>query len=346
MKICSTCKVEKSVSEFGKRKVARDGLNSQCNSCRNKATILWRSKNKEHEKEYRIKNKESIKLRGEKYRENNKDKIKEYLERTKEHRLKQRAKHQAENSERLNKISRDYYKNNKEACSKRNEEYRENNKEKVAAWQKEYVANNKEKTDAYQKDYRDNNKEKLAYSNKEYRENNKEKLSKLAKESYKKHRSKRLDDAKSYYKNNKEKVLAYGKEYNIKNKDKINSSKRLWAKYKRKHDPLFKLKGNLSHRTNQAFKVKFWNKESKTKDMLGCSYEVAKNHLERQFTKGMNWSNHGKWHIDHIIPLASANNKKELYKLCHYTNLQPLWAIDNLSKHAKIVDGTQIPLRI
>ena len=51
----------------------------------------------------------------------------------------------------------------------------------------------------------------------------------------------------------------------------------------------------------------------------------------------MSWENQGKWHIDHIIPLSSATNKDELYKLCHFTNLQPMWAIDNIRKGAKII---------
>ncbi len=54
----------------------------------------------------------------------------------------------------------------------------------------------------------------------------------------------------------------------------------------------------------------------------------------------MSWDNHTKygWHIDHIIPLASAKTEEELKSLCHYTNLQPLWAKENLSKGAKIID--------
>jgi len=53
----------------------------------------------------------------------------------------------------------------------------------------------------------------------------------------------------------------------------------------------------------------------------------------------MNWKNHGKfgWHIDHIIPLSSAKTDEEVFKLCHYKNLQPLWAFENLSKGDKII---------
>jgi hypothetical protein len=51
----------------------------------------------------------------------------------------------------------------------------------------------------------------------------------------------------------------------------------------------------------------------------------------------MNWDNHGEWHIDHKIPLSTAKNEEELYKLNHYTNLQPLWSTDNLKKSNKII---------
>jgi hypothetical protein len=69
---------------------------------------------------------------------------------------------------------------------------------------------------------------------------------------------------------------------------------------------------------------------------LGTDIPTVKQYLEKQFSVGMSWENHGKWHIDHIIPLASANNQEEMEKLCHYTNLQPLWAIDNLRKSDKL----------
>ena len=73
---------------------------------------------------------------------------------------------------------------------------------------------------------------------------------------------------------------------------------------------------------------------------MGCSPQFLKEYLENQFTEGMSWDNHSQygWHIDHIIPLSSANTEEEIYNLCHYTNLQPLWAEENLRKSDKILN--------
>lgn len=78
-----------------------------------------------------------------------------------------------------------------------------------------------------------------------------------------------------------------------------------------------------------------YSKNTKTCSILGAEFDVVKKHIESMFKDGMSWSNHGKWHIDHIIPVASAKNEEELLLLNHYTNLRPLWAIDNLRKGAK-----------
>jgi hypothetical protein len=74
---------------------------------------------------------------------------------------------------------------------------------------------------------------------------------------------------------------------------------------------------------------------------LGCSLEELMSHLESKFTKGMNWDNYGEWHIDHIMPLSiyDLTNELEFKKAVHYSNLQPLWAIDNLRKSNKIPKG-------
>ena len=101
-------------------------------------------------------------------------------------------------------------------------------------------------------------------------------------------------------------------------------------------DPFFKLSLNIRNRVRTAIKIKQWKKTTKYYEYIGCSREQLISHLECKFTPGMCWNNYGKWHIDHIIPISSAKTEDELYKLCHYTNLQPLWAKENLSKGDKI----------
>jgi len=98
-----------------------------------------------------------------------------------------------------------------------------------------------------------------------------------------------------------------------------------------------------------TFKKKKMHLLSKGEIILGVTIDIAKKHIERQFKKGMTWNNRGlksdQWQIDHIIPLASAKNEEEVIKLCHYTNLQPLWAPENSSKNASIIE-TQITLNL
>jgi len=72
-------------------------------------------------------------------------------------------------------------------------------------------------------------------------------------------------------------------------------------------------------------------------DLLGCTVEELRAHLEKQFKRGMSWSNYGRWHIDHIRPCASFDlTDPEQQRICfHYSNLQPLWAEENMRKGAK-----------
>jgi hypothetical protein len=74
--------------------------------------------------------------------------------------------------------------------------------------------------------------------------------------------------------------------------------------------------------------------------MIGCSPQEFREYIESKFSEGMSWDNYGPrgWHLDHIIPLASAKNINEAIKLNHYTNLQPLWAEDNCKKGCRITD--------
>lgn len=120
---------------------------------------------------------------------------------------------------------------------------------------------------------------------------------------------------------------------------KCNSIK-VWNCVKKKmlNDPVFRLSQRLRGSINQSFKKKGYKKTSRTYKLLGTDFKTVFNHIEKQFLKDMNWDNNtiNGWHIDHIIPLASATTKEELIKLFHYTNLQPMWADENRSKKDKV----------
>jgi len=107
-----------------------------------------------------------------------------------------------------------------------------------------------------------------------------------------------------------------------------------YKKDKLNNDPLYRLMKNLSRRIRLFMK----KGNRTTASIIGCSQETFRNWIENQFIEGMSWDNHGQkgWQLDHIIPLASAKTEEEIIKLNHYTNLQPLWWKDNLSKGDKL----------
>tara|TARA_R110000744_G_scaffold378336_1_gene494331 strand:+ start:309 stop:767 length:459 start_codon:yes stop_codon:yes gene_type:complete len=145
---------------------------------------------------------------------------------------------------------------------------------------------------------------------------------------------------KSRYSENPEKHISYTRNYYKENKESIIGKKIEYNKKYMKERikiPIIRLKVNLRSRTGIAFKRMGYAKSTKTQELLGTEWEVCKEHIEKQFTKGMDWDNYGDWHIDHIIPLASAKTENRLVDLCHYLNLQPLWAEDNFKKGSKVI---------
>jgi len=119
------------------------------------------------------------------------------------------------------------------------------------------------------------------------------------------------------------------------NKIDIIAKKRVYQRHKLKEDILFKLSRNLRSRLNKALRGDY--KAGSAVSDLGCSIKEFKVYLESKFKPGMTWENYGKWHIDHIKPLTSFDLLKidQVQLACNYTNLQPLWAKDNLEKSNK-----------
>ena len=128
----------------------------------------------------------------------------------------------------------------------------------------------------------------------------------------------------------------YKADYNIENKVHINELHRIRCNYRLQTEPLFKLRSNIRTLIKNSMANQFTIKSKKTIDILGCTFEEFKIHIEKQFDDKMNWDNHGSyWHYDHIKPISLAQNEQEVYDLNHYTNFQPLERIKNIKKGNK-----------
>jgi hypothetical protein len=189
-------------------------------------------------------------------------------------------------------------------------------KAELAKKAKLYYLNNRKKILKRVKKYRKNNKAVLAYQ-KEYRRTHKKESKQADKERYENSRKEIRKQQQLYYIKNKKKLLIHRNKY---------ISERI------KTDINFKLTRILRGRIYSA--LKGYTQSLRTIDLIGCTIKQLKKHLRKQFKPGMTWKNHGKWHVDHIKPCASFDlSKPEEQSQCfHYTNLQPLWALENISK--------------
>jgi hypothetical protein len=179
---------------------------------------------------------------------------------------------------------------------------------------KKYVKENPKKVLEQQKKWRDKNPEWVYNRHKKWREENSELVNEIR---------------RNWLNKNPEKRKEYRENYKLRKHER--------RKERRDNDPVFNLTNRMRCRIWKYLNILEITKRNKTFDIVGCSPVFLKEHLEKQFTDGMNWGNQENWHIDHIIPLSSAKTEDELYRLCHYTNLQPLWAEDNLKKGNKIL---------
>ena len=221
-------------------------------------------------------------------------------------------------------------------------------KKGIKKYLKEYYKNNKEKIDKASKKWNKEHKQQIKKYKKQYRESHKNQIRKYLKQYKQDHKKEIKEKDKNWYLNNKERLKIYKKKYNQNHKEEMrkwrNSHKKernKWHRERRKKDLNFKISNNLRGRTNSALKQN--SKSQSTISLIGCDFEYLAYYLQKQFKKGMNWDNYGRrgWHIDHIIPCSSfdLSKKSEQQKCFHYSNLQPLWAWENMKKSNKILSG-------
>lgn len=203
--------------------------------------------------------------------------------------------------------AKDRSRGHKSQCNKCCKEYRIKNKEAISARNKVWASKNKDVIKLKSKEYYRKNKIKIDSDNKKWRLNNKE-------------RAKELSD--NFYKANREDII---KRNVINNKNKVDNNE------------LYKLSMSIRCNIRQCFYKKSHKKKSNTANILGCSFETFKNHIESQFEDWMTWDNYGMyngefnygWDLDHIIPISTANTEEDVIKLNHYTNFQPLCSHTN-----------------
>ena len=171
-----------------------------------------------------------------------------------------------------------------------------------------------------------------------YREQHKERVKACSSACYQKNRDLKLKKCKIYREQNKERVKACVSTYYQKNRDLIIEKTKIYKEHRRKSDPVFYLRCKIQRSISLALQNKNYTKRSRTHEILGCSFIEFKEHIEKQFVNGLSWENRHEWHIDRVIPISSAKTEEEVIRLNHYTNLQPLWAVDNLKKRDKMPD--------
>ena len=177
---------------------------------------------------------------------------------------------------------------------------------------------------AYNKRYRETHKEEILAYSRQWRNANREHI-------------KEYDSAR--YRQNREKEIARAKTYQSKNKLKVTKTSTARRKHRRHTDPLYKLKSTLRTRLSNVLRSRKTRKNNPTIVLIGCSVEQLRDYLTPLFQPGMTWENHGEWHIDHVKPCASFDltSPEEQKKCFHYSNLQPLWAKDNLVKKDRVL---------
>ncbi len=215
-------------------------------------------------------------------------------------------------------------------------------KDGLSCWCKECCHNsyvqNKDKRAKWQKEYREKNREIILNKKAEYTRKNKAKKAQYDKEYYQKNKQRKIEYQKQYLGKNKDVIYMRKKKYADAHKEKVTEYKVNYEKERRKTDQLYKFKGQIRHLIWLSFQRKNFKKKNLVSEILGCTEEEAQKHLYKTFFDNYGYEYDGKEdvHIDHIIPLKTAETEEDVKRLCHYTNLQLLKPTDNMKKSAKM----------
>lgn len=204
---------------------------------------------------------------------------------------------------------------------------------KIAA--KAYREANSNSIAEYKKDWYERNREEVAAKAKVRRDENAETIKAAKKKYYDATREERVRKSRQYHLDNKDTRLEKMKRYREENRESINT----YFRERRKRDPMFKMGAYLRNMLRRILKASGTVKQGSSSDIVGYGAVELKTHIESLFTEGMGWENYGEWHIDHKIPvsLMTMFGIDDPAIINALSNLQPMWALDNLVKGNRFV---------
>ena len=170
-----------------------------------------------------------------------------------------------------------------------------------------------------------------------YRAKHPEKVRRYARERMRRLRAEGKASSLPWYHRNRARAKAAHQKWCSENRESINA----YEKERKERDPSWKIRKNMGSRIRELLRLhKGVKKAAGTMALFGCTRAQLLVWLERQFKPGMTWENYGPaWHVDHRRPCAAFDlaDPSQQRQCFHYTNLQPLWAGENLSKSDKII---------
>lgn len=203
---------------------------------------------------------------------------------------------------------------------------REYARKKEQVRQKRSTPEYRAKLSAYLKDWRARNVDKRKADMRKWHEKNRDKV----REYRKRNAARRIE----LYQERRVEILARKREIAPRYRERVKR----YCRHKRATDIQFVLKDRLRASLGRALRRQWVKKSKRTMELVGCSVEQLKAHLEAQFVDGMTWQNRQLWHVDHILPLDSFDLSKieEQQRAMHFTNLRPLWKELNQRKSNKL----------
>ncbi len=245
-------------------------------------------------------------------------------------------------------IARQHYLKNKDEKLAYAEEYRKSHKAEIDEYMANYRAENADERRAYSRQYHADHRDEVNAKHRAYRKAHRAEFSERDKEYARTHKEQIAKRYKEWAKDHAEQLAEYNKQYRSANAEEIRIKRQAYDKKHRKRitasfikrrneDPLFKLSTQVRGLIRTSLKKKGYKKDSHTYEILGCDYATFFEHLKATWRNnyGTEWQGED-YHIDHIIPLATAKTRQEVLDLCYYKNLQMLTPRDNLVKNKSL----------